>query len=125
MGPALLTAMSACQAAAAGEDVRFGRDIVPIFDRSCVACHVEGAELGQLVLFPDPWRHLVGVASSESPLKLVEPGAPERSYLLAKVEGRHLEAHGSGERMPLQQPPLGADAIGRLRAWIEAGAKQD
>jgi hypothetical protein len=27
--------------------------------------------------------------------------------------------------MPLQQPPLGAEEIDRLRAWIETGAKQD
>lgn len=121
---AWLLAALASTAAADGE-ARFGRDVLPILNRACIACHLEGGELGGLVLYPDPWPRLVGVPSAESPLKLVEPGDPAKSYLYAKLEGSHEAAGGSGLRMPPQAPPLAATDMETLRQWIAAGAKDD
>jgi mono/diheme cytochrome c family protein len=112
-------------AAAADEGVRFGRDVVPILNRACISCHLEGGELGGLALYPDPWARLVGVASTQSALKLVEPGDPGKSYLHAKLAGTHAGAGGSGLRMPPQSPPLADADIETLRRWIAAGAKND
>lgn len=86
-------------------------------------CHVEGAELGGLKLYPDAWTQLVGVTSTQSPLKLVEPGSPDRSYLYAKLMGTQVTAGGSGLRMPAQ--PLGAEELETIRRWIAEGAKRD
>jgi cytochrome c553 len=122
---AWLLAAFASAAAAADEGVQFGRDIAPILNRACVACHLEGGELGGLILYPDPWAHLVGIASTQSPLKLVEPGEPDKSYLYAKLAGTHEAAGGSGLRMPPQAPPLAEADIDRLKRWIAAGAKND
>jgi len=122
-GPWLLAALAST--ASADEGVQFGRDIVPILNRSCVSCHLEGGELGSLILYPDPWARLVGVASTQSELKLVEPGDPDKSYVYAKLAGTHEAAGGSGVRMPPQSPPLAAADIDRLRQWIATGAKND
>ncbi len=111
--------------AAADEGASFSGDVLPILNRACSACHLEGGELGGLILYPDPRARLVGVASTQSPLKLVEPGDPAKSYLYAKLEGTHEAAGGSGVRMPPQAPPLAAADMEKLRRWIAAGAKDD
>jgi hypothetical protein len=52
----------------------------------------------------------------------VNPGDPDASYLVRKLEG----APGiSGDRMPLGGAPLGAALIADVRAWIAAGAAND
>jgi hypothetical protein len=52
----------------------------------------------------------------------IEPGDPDKSYLLRKVSGTQLDAGGTGGRMPLGRPPLSADELATLRRWIEQGA---
>lgn len=122
---AWLLAALASTAAAADDVVGFSRDVLPILNRACVSCHLEGGEQAGLVLYPDPRARLAGVASTQSPLKVVEPGYPAKSYLYAKLEGRHEAAGGSGVRMPPQAPPLPAADMEKLRQWIAAGAKDD
>jgi hypothetical protein len=107
------------------DTVSFRADVLPLLTTRCVMCHVEGAEQGNLSLYPDAWAQLVGVPSTESPLKRVEPGAPDRSYLYLKVLGTHLDAGGSGLRMPFQQDPLSPAELELLRKWIEQGAVRD
>ncbi len=65
---------------------------------------------------------LVGVASTQSPLNLVEPGSADDSYLWRKLEGTQAEAEGSGGQMPLRRPPLSEEDLGLIEAWISAGA---
>jgi hypothetical protein len=43
---------------------------------------------------------------------------------MLKLEGRHLDAGGSGQRMPLGQMPFDAATLQKVRSWIEAGALQ-
>lgn len=65
-------------------------------------------------------ENLVDVPSNERPeLLRVEPGAPEDSYLIHKVEGRSSIV---GQQMPLGQEPLSQDEIDAIRTWIEDGA---
>lgn len=94
-------------------------DIQPIFDMNCVACHQdaspgEGLSLqGKSML-----ANTVNVASSEAPsLMRIVPGDPEASYLFRKISGTHVEAGGSGERMPLGGQ-LYDDEIEAIRTWI-------
>jgi hypothetical protein len=111
--------------AALADPVSFRTDVMPLLTTRCVMCHVEGAEQGNLSLYPDAWAQLVGVRSTQSPLKRVEPGAPDKSYLYLKVLGTQLDAGGSGLRMPFQQDPLSPAELELLRKWIEQGAVKD
>lgn len=121
----IVAALAIATPAAAGDSGAFGERVVPILTQRCVMCHVEGGALGELSLYPDPWSRLVGVASAQSSLKLVEAGSPEKSYLYAKLLGTHDEAGGSGQRMPPQQEPLAADELETIRQWILKGALND
>ena len=49
----------------------------------------------------------------------VDPGNPDNSFLLIKLEGPPL---GEGSRMPLTGTPLTPAEIDVIRAWIEDGA---
>jgi hypothetical protein len=72
------------------------------------------------------WSVLVGVPSFDVPtMNRIEPGDPENSYLVRKIEGRHVEVGGAGNRMPPTGFPLREDDVARIRAWIEAGAARD
>ena len=62
---------------------------------------------------------LVNVPSTEVPSILrVEPGNPDDSYLVQKIEG----TAAVGARMPLGGPNLSADEIAAIRQWITDGA---
>ena len=101
----------------------FARDIVPLIKFRCVACHLTGEESGSLALYPAAaYASLVDKASVGGPLKRVEPGEPDRSYLVRKLEGTHIEVGGSGMRMPLDGAWLSDAETAMIRAWIGAGA---
>ncbi|AMK25303.1 hypothetical protein K426_21979 [Sphingobium sp. TKS] len=103
----------------------FNQEIQPIFDGNCVACHQAQGASGNLNLeIGTAYGAIVAVKSGESPLSYIAPGKPEQSYLIRKVEGTHVQAGGSGERMPLTGP-LDAPSIAKLRDWVKAGAKAD
>lgn len=99
-----------------------------IFSTSCAlsGCHVGGGgglpgalDLGQGRAF----TNLVGVSSTERPaLNRVEPGDPDNSYLVRKVEGG---PNIAGSRMPLGRPNLSQAQIDLIRQWIADGAKEE
>ncbi|WP_321390508.1 hypothetical protein [Emcibacter sp.] len=106
-----------------GLSVSFSRDLAPLLRRKCAVCHLTGKEAGGLALHPKAaWKSLVNHPSSESHFLIVEPGAPEKSYLLMKLEGTHIDNGGSGAQMPFSAPPLDQDTINMFRTWIEDGA---
>ena len=110
-------------AADAAEPVGFARDIVPILKKKCVMCHLTGQEPGKMKLPPrTAYASLVGMKSLETPLNRVEPGKPDSSYLVRKLEGTHGEVGGSGERMPMSGDPLPPADLATIRRWIEQGA---
>jgi len=73
------------------------------------------------------WSQLVQVPSVQAPLDLVEPGRPDRSYLVNKLRANPSSVGGLGERMP---PTYAGDAlteeeIQSIEAWISSGAPND
>lgn len=111
--------------AAADLEVSYRAQIQPIFNAQCVYCHVTGAENGGLNLSRSTsYAGLVGAASSESPLQRVAPGKPDASYLWHKLNGSHVSVGGSGNAMPMSDPPRLLEPAQRalFKAWILAGA---
>jgi hypothetical protein len=47
------------------------------------------------------------------------------SYLLLKLEGRHLDAGGTDARMPLGAAALDETTVEKIRAWIASGAQDN
>ncbi len=62
---------------------------------------------------------LVGAPSTESKFLRIEPGDPERSYLIHKLRGTHLAVGGEGERMPIGFEPLAEREIAVFADWIK------
>jgi hypothetical protein len=91
-----------------------------IFTPICV-CHVgAAAPLGLVLDTAESIDMLVNIPSAEVPdLFRVEPGNPDDSYLVRKLEGG---PNIVGSQMPLGGPPLDQDMIDRVREWIMAGA---
>jgi hypothetical protein len=103
----------------------FKDNVQPIFDANCVSCHQAGSAPQGLVLESGKsYTAIVEHPSTESRLMLIARGAPESSYVLAKVTGSHIASGGKGERMPLGST-LPPEDIETIRAWITAGAKND
>ncbi len=95
-----------------------------VFDRSCAlsGCHAgPNPQLGLDLTAGNARQSLVGVASVERPdLQRVNPGNPDDSYLVIKLEGT--DSRLVGGRMPLNQSPLDSELIGIVREWIADGA---
>lgn len=91
----------------------FTADIVPLFN-SCAGevCHsfAEGAIVGE-----------IGVPSANccGELTIIDPGHPERSYVVDKLLGRD---KCGGSRMPLGGSAFSADDIQTVTDWICQGA---
>jgi len=94
---------------------------------SCVTCHTNVGRnpAGGLNLVHDlAYDQLVNVASTQLPtLKRVNPGSPDTSYIVHKIEGR---AGITGRRMPFNGPPYLTDGQALiLKRWIELGAPRN
>ena len=92
-----------------------------VFTPICVACHVGAtAPLGLRLDEANSFALLVGVNSAQVPsLQRVEPGDPDNSYLIRKLEG----TASVGGRMPLDGTPLPQADINVIRQWITDGAQ--
>ncbi|NIX01217.1 MAG: hypothetical protein GWN13_23845, partial [Phycisphaerae bacterium] len=96
-----------------------------IFNQSCAfsGCHDGGSN--QLPGVMDlregmAFQSIVNVQSIEIPqLNRVEPGQPDSSYIVWKIEGRQ---GIQGQRMPLGGSPLSQEKINMMRDWILNGA---
>jgi len=108
----LYAATAAVSSPAADAPVDFRRDVAPILQHRCLACHNERIQRGGLSLqSPDTMKR--GGESGQ----VVEAGDPDSSYLLDLV----IPADGAAE-MPKGEPPLKPDEIETLRRWIAHGA---
>lgn len=101
-----------------------------IFDDRCVNCH--DASKGGLPTYPmlpltagASRAALVNVAADETCGGVrVVPGNPDASYLVKKVE-QTMPCDGQHMPRPFEvgtAPPLTADQLATIRAWIAAGA---
>ena len=109
-----------------GTALTFSQIQAQIFTPTCAkaGCHSAAAASEGLVLEAgQAYGLLVGrPASGNGSLARVEPGSPERSYLILKLRG---DPGITGERMPLGGPYLTSDQIAGIAAWIRAGAPND
>lgn len=88
--------------------IDFGRDVRPILNEHCLACH------GGVKQAAD-----VSFIHRDAALSVIEPGHPEDSVLIERVR-----AEDEFEVMPPPEhgPPLSGDQIAVLEKWIKQGA---
>jgi hypothetical protein len=92
-----------------------------VFTPICSKCHIgASAPEGLQLDAAHAYNALVGVPSAEEPSLLrVNPGNPDLSYMVLKIEG----APGiEGGQMPLGETPLPQATIDAIRQWITNGA---
>ena len=95
-----------------------------VFTPMCSGCHSgptsdnlpSGMNLSSAAASHDA---LVNVASLQVALDRVEPGQPDNSYLIRKLEGG---PDISGSRMPQGGPFLDQETVDMIRQWISDGA---
>lgn len=123
-GAALLALACAVSAQEPAPQVSYQKDIIPILEQNCATCHLTGEEAGGMSLVGDAAiGFLVGKPSQEAPAILrVAAGEPDKSYLVMKLEGTHLDHGGSGARMPFGGFPLDDTDMAKIRTWIAQGA---
>lgn len=93
-----------------------------IFGAICTNCHIgANAPRGlRLDSEENSYAFLVNRTADEIPtLMRVNPGKPDDSYLIKKLEG---SADIVGARMPLGGPYLSQEQIDQVRSWIANGA---
>jgi WD40 repeat protein/mono/diheme cytochrome c family protein len=100
--------------AAAAADVSYSREIRPILQRHCQGCHQPNVKSSDLDL-----TSYEGLSKGGKAGRAIQPGAPERSLLVAYLTGERRP------QMPMGLPPLAADEIDRIRRWILEGATDD
>ncbi|MEK6606496.1 MAG: hypothetical protein AABZ30_02440 [Myxococcota bacterium] len=114
-----------CDPADGGAETRLPADIQAVFDDRCVDCHGAKDPKGDVDLRAAfAYANLVCRRAYEldPPRNLVELDYATRSYLLNKLEGTHVDLGGHGYPMPMGEAAIEPDAIGRIAAWINAGA---
>ena len=92
-----------------------------VFTPICSPCHSgASAPEGLMLDAAHSYNLIVGVKSSEVPtLDRIQPGQPDQSYLVLKIEGA---AGIVGSQMPLHETPLPQTTIDAIRQWITNGA---
>ena len=95
-----------------------------VFSAICVECHIGAFAPEGLRLDPqNAYNNLVSIRSSEQPdLFRVEPGNPDASYIIRKLEGG---PDITGGQMPLDRTPLDQNTINAIRVWIAQGAPRN
>lgn len=94
-----------------------------VFTPMCTGCHAGAAAPAGLRLdATSSYALLVGVSSAEvSSLQRVQPGQPDNSYLIQKLQG----SAAVGARMPFGGPYLDDATISVIREWIANGAQRE
>ena len=95
----------------ADDDLLFREQIAPILEKRCVSCHSAKVAKGGLSL--DSRAALFKGGDGGPP---VEPGRPDESLLIEKIQGTKPEMPKSGD--PLVKPEVDV-----LRRWITEGAR--
>jgi WD40 repeat protein len=98
------------------QPVDFAADLLPIFRKSCLACHNATDSKGELVL-ETPATILKG--SEDGPV--VVPGKSGESLLL-KVASRQEKPFMPPRNNKVNAEPLKPDELGLIKLWIDQGA---
>lgn len=101
------------------QGLTFAKDIKPIFDKACVACHSAEKPKGKLRL-----DTLEGTLKGSIDHKVIDPGNSAKSILVQNVgfvgdEDTWMPPPGNTNKIDA----LTKDEIGIIRAWIDQGAK--
>jgi len=92
----------------------FSRDIRPIFNQNCVACHGGVRQKnGVSFIFREE-----ALGKGKSGRQTIVPGHPDASELISR-----LTSHDPDVRMPYHAPSLSPEQISLLRRWIAEGAQ--
>lgn len=127
--------------AGCGDDdgITYNDDVKPIFADRCTICHNDNRPLGANIARPFSADDGVvgngsapceGNAACGLPTVDVDPGNPDNSFLLLKVDWHGVQNFpdacplptNAGECMPFHIPSLTEDERARIRTWISAGA---
>jgi WD40 repeat protein/mono/diheme cytochrome c family protein len=93
--------------------VSFHREIKPILNANCNACHKPDKSKGDLDM--TTFASLMKGGKNGSP---VEAGKPEKSLLFDMI-------HGEEPEMPSEGDPLKPEQVALIERWIKQGAKDD
>lgn len=112
--------------------VSFASDIQPIFTANCAFAGCHGNTNTQPTGKPmeltagQAYANIVSVSAFElAAMNRIEPGDPDDSYLIHKIQGTQASVGGSGSQMPLGGTPLDAATIQLIRMWVEQGANDN
>lgn len=114
IGASLATGFLA--SAGTADEIRFNRDIRPIFTKHCTACHGGVKEAGGISFI---FRERLLVEGESGNIAVI-PGKPEKSEMIRRVKSKDPD-----EIMPQPKhgPPLSSAEIAALEKWISEGAK--
>jgi hypothetical protein len=101
------------------QKVDFARQVKPLLERSCVACH-SGEKPRGLLRMDGRDALLKGGATGEA---AVVPGHSEKSRLIDYVSGSLPDSEMPPRAQRKRFPALAADDVALLRAWIDQGAE--
>jgi len=110
-------ALSIKIAAAAAATVSFATQIQPIFNASCVICHVQGGLASFMPLTAGTSYANLSKQSLQPGLARVVAGNSATSPLFLRVSGTSI-----GNQMPLNGTPLSAADQTLIKNWIDQGA---
>jgi ankyrin repeat protein len=100
-------------------EVDFARQIKPLLERSCVACHSGEKPRG---LFRIDGRDAI-LKGGASGAAAVVPGHSEKSPLIGYVSGQVPESEMPPRAARANSPALTTGEVALLRAWIDQGAE--
>jgi len=112
----MLAVCLAAGGASAGTPVSFTRDIAPILQQKCSACHGPEKTKGGYQLHTFEQAQKPG-GSKEAPFLA---GSPAQSKLFQLITAKDAD-----DRMPQKDDPLPATQIALIEQWIREGAKFD
>ncbi len=117
-----------------GGTPKFRADVNPLLGASCALAACHGSSASNLGIYiPYDAAEAYASLQKQSPtakMSFVVPGDPKNSYLQIKLDGTQGQIASKcgstcGAQMPLDLPVLTQEKRDLIRAWIQAGAKND
>jgi hypothetical protein len=101
------------------QNIDFVRQIKPLLERSCAACHSGEKPRG---LFRIDGRDAI-LKGGASGAAAIVPGHSEKSLLIAYVSGKAPESEMPPRAVRDRFPALSPDEVALVRAWVDQGAE--